>query len=238
MSHPGVLFWHTGAINGQLPVDDIVHPGYPARVRACEAVITIIDFESTGSVDGLPDEPWQVGLVRFEAGRVNPDESFTTLLRVGDRPFSRHAPGRHEQLRDEIAVAPALAELWPTLRPWLTGRPLAAHNVSTEKRFLGKAFPMHAVGPWIDTLTLARVAYPKSASHRLDDLIAGLGLTGEVEQHVSCRAPHDALYDAIGSGVLLEYLLRLPQWEDVTLDALVHARAGDFHKSVSRRSRR
>jgi len=207
-------------------------------VRASDATITIIDFEGTGPVDGLPDEPWQIGLVRFEGGCLNPQDSFTALLRVGDRPFSRHAPGRHEQLRDEIAAAPVLAELWPKLRPWLVGCPLAAHNISTEKRILNKAFPMHSMGPWIDTLTLARVAHPTSASHRLEDLIDGLGLTCQVEKYASGRAPHDALYDAMSCGILLEYLLGLPEWENVTLDALVHARADEFHKGVARRSRR
>ena len=202
---------------------------------ALESTITIIDFESTGAVTGYSDEPWQVGVVRVEAGHINPNDSFTTLLQVNSRPFSRHAPGRHEHLRAEISVAPGLAELWPQLRHWLVGHPLAAHNVSTEKRFLGRAFPMHSIGPWIDTLTLARVAHPECGSHRLEDLISGLGLTGKVEQCAPERAPHDALYDAISSGVLLEYLLGLPGWEDVTVDALIHARADEFHKGVFRR---
>jgi len=207
-------------------------------MQALEATITIIDFESTGTVAGYPDEPWQVGVVRFEAGRINPNESFTTLLQVNSRPFSRHAPGRHEHLRAEISVAPVLAELWPQLRRWLVGHPLAAHNVSTEKRILGRAFPMHSIGPWIDTLSLARVAHPECASHRLEDLITGFGLKDKVEQCAPERAPHDALYDATSSGVLLEYLLRLQGWEDVTLDALIHARADEFHKNVLRRSGR
>jgi DNA polymerase III epsilon subunit-like protein len=207
-------------------------------MKASDATITIIDFESTGVVAGLPDEPWQVGVVRFEAGRVNPKDSITTLLQVGSRPFSRHAPGRHERLRDEISVAPVLAELWPQLRHWLVGCPLAAHNVSTEKKILSKAFPMHSVGPWIDTLTLARVAHPECASHRLEDLIIGFGLSGQVEQLAPQRAPHDALYDAISCGVLLEYLFGLPEWEDITLDALIHARADEFHKGLARRSGR
>ena len=206
-------------------------------VQASDAIMTIIDFESTGSVDGIPDEPWQVGLVRFEKGHVNNHESFTTFLRVDNRPFSRHAPGRHKQLREEIAVAPILSQLWPQLRPWLMGDPLVAHNVSTEKRFLRTAFPMHCIGPWIDTLTLARIAYPRTTSHKLEDLIEELGLGKKVKNYAPSLSPHDALYDAISSAVLLEYLMGLPEWENLTLNSLIHARADAFHKAVCQRSR-
>lgn len=186
-------------------------------MRAREAEFVIIDFESTGSVEGYAVEPWQIGLVFFARGALAPECRYTSLLRIGNRPFNPYAPGRHAVLREELAHAPALGHLWPTLRPWLTGRPLVAHNTSTERKFLGEAFPLHPLGPWIDTLDLARRAYPQLQSHKLEDLTDRLGLTARVAQHCPDLAPHDALYDAVASGILLEHILALPSWQHATL---------------------
>ncbi len=191
---------------------------------ARDATLALIDFESTGKVSGYPDEPWQIGLARFEGGRVVARSFYDSLLRVGTRPFNPYAPGRHEQIRDEIAVAPTLASLWPVLRPRLEESPLCAHNVATEKRFLGKAFPLHPAGAWVDTLRLARIAWPDLPSHKLEDLLHVARLRDRVDALCPGREPHDALYDAVACGVLLEALLALPEWKEVTLEALVQPR--------------
>ena len=188
---------------------------------AADAVISAIDFETTGTVEGYADQAWQIGLVRFEGGRVVEDTPYTSLLRVGDRPFNPYAPGRHAQVRSELAASPTLQELWPTLRPWVTDRPLCAHNVPTERKFLQRTFPLHPLGPWIDTLKLTRVAYPQLPSHKLEDIIDVLGLKPTVDRLAPGREPHDALYDAFASAAVLEHLLARPEWDAITLDALV-----------------
>ena len=206
---------------------------------ARETVITVIDFESTRVVPGYTDEPWQVGLVCVERGRLRPASRFSSLLRVGSRPFSRHAPGRHAALRGEIARAPALADLWPQMRARLEGGTLGAHNAATEKKILRRAFPLHHFGPWVDTLKLVRMAYPALASHKLDDLLPVLGLQGRAAKLAPRHAPHDALFDAISAGLLLEHLMQLPGWEVVTVAALAAARPAEFHARVAaRRPRR
>lgn len=198
-------------------------------MRASEAEMTVLDFEATGSVGSHPNEPWQIGLVRFAAGRVVEQPVFESLLRVGDRPFSRHAPGRHADLRDGLRTAPRLPDLWPTLKPWIDGRPLVAHHAATEKRFLADAYPLRLMGPWVDTLKLARLAFPQLASHKLGDILAALGIAGQVEKLAPGRQPHDALYDAAGAAVLLQYLFELPTWRNVSLDALSRARPARYH---------
>lgn len=206
-------------------------------MRAADITITVVDFESTGAVPGLPDEPWQIGLVRLEQGRLVADSVFTSLLRVGARPFSRHAPGRHEEVRAELTDAPSLASLWPKLRPRLHGHVLAAHQVSTEKRFLRQAFSLHSLGPWVDTLKLARLAYPNLASHTLEDLLPALDLTARAQAVAPGRGPHDALYDAVACAVLLEALLANLRWSDVSVEALVAARPDRFHRRIAARRR-
>ncbi len=194
-----------------------MQPGYTEARHAC---FTAVDFETTGAVPGYPNEPWQIGLVRLRNGRICPDERCDALLRVGDRPFNPRAPGRHAQLRDRLAVAPAFAERWPEFSEWLTGCPLVAHNAGTERTLLSRLVPLHRVGPWIDTLSLVRRACPDLASKALDDVVGALGLRSRVEGLCPGREFHDALYDAYACAAVLEYFLALPGWERVTVEAL------------------
>ena len=71
---------------------------------AKDARLVAVDFETTGSVRGHPDQPWQIGLVEVRAGTVAPETAHDALLNVGDRPFNPHAPGRHGLLREELAA--------------------------------------------------------------------------------------------------------------------------------------
>jgi DNA polymerase-3 subunit epsilon len=182
--------------------------------------LSVIDFETTGSVAGYPIEPWQVGIVRVRNGRVCADERFESLLRVGDRPFNPRAPGRHAQIRAQLAEAPLPGELWPELAGWATGLPLAAHNTGTERGVLSRLAPLHRFGPWLDTLALVRRAYPGLASKALEDVAAVLGLETRIRALCPGRCAHDALYDAFACAVLLEHLLALPDWGRITVEAL------------------
>ena len=89
---------------------------------------TVLDFETTGTVKGWPNEPWQLGLVRIEDGVVLPETKWETLFRVGDRPFSPRAVGRYREMREELAQAPTPMELWPEISARLCGAPLIANN--------------------------------------------------------------------------------------------------------------
>lgn len=185
-------------------------------MRISETVLTVLDFETTGSVPGFEAEPWQIGAVALVNGRVDADRCFESLIRVdANRPFNAYAPGDHHKRRDEIAAAPEVSNVWKKLEPLVLNRSLAAHNAAVEKKFLRQMAPMHQFGPWVDTLKLARQAWPKAPSHKLEDLIDGLKLEGRVRECCPSGEPHDALYDAVACAVLLEYLLKLPGWENI-----------------------
>ncbi len=188
--------------------------------EARHACFTVVDFETTGSVDGYPVEPWQIGMVRINRRRVSAGECFESLLRVGERPFNPRAPGRHAVLRAQIAAAPSVYDLWPELQVWVRGCPMAAHNVGTERGVLRRAAPLHRIGPWVDTLALTRHAYPRLESKALEDVTRELGLETYVRSLCPDREPHDALYDAFACAALLEHFLSLPGWERVTVEEL------------------
>lgn len=186
-----------------------------------DAGITVLDFETTGSVRGFPNEPWQIGMVTLSGGKVDRESMFESLLQVEpNRPFNPHAPGRHAVLRDEISAAPIPQEVWPRIKSRLTEFPLCAHNVATEKKFTRAMAPMHRFGIWIDTLRIARKAWPGCASYALEDLAVTLDLKPKVEDLCPGRTAHDALYDAVASAVLLEHLLQQPGWGDITVGEL------------------
>lgn len=183
---------------------------------------TAIDFETTGTVPGFANEPWQIGVAAFGAdGAPDPARSLDSLLRVDPgRPFNRYAPGRHASLRDELSAAPSMTELWPDVAALVKGVPLVAHNASAERSVFARAAPLHAPGPWIDTLALARRAWPGCASYALEDLVRELGLAPRVSAAAPGRGPHDAFYDAVACGVLLAHLLAFPGWDSAAPEDL------------------
>jgi len=192
-----------------------------SSVAIFDAEITVLDYESTGSLRDFPNEPWQIGMVTLKQGRVDPDSLFESLLYVDiNRPFNPHAPGRHALRREDIAAAPSPQELWPSVMNRLTRFPLCAHNTATEKKFVRAMAPMHRIGPWIDTLNIARRALPGCTSYALEDLVVLLDLKSRVDAACPGREAHDALYDAVAAAVLLEHLLQQTGWESITVGEL------------------
>ena len=191
-------------------------------VAIFDVEITVLDYESTGSLAGYVNEPWQIGMVSLKDGKVDRSSQFESLLRVdANRPFNPHAPGRHAMLRDAIANAPTQQGLWPQLESRLMNRPLCAHNVSTEKKFTRAAAPMHRFGPWLDTLRIARKIWPGLPSYALTDVLGSLHLKERVDALCPDKEAHDALYDAVASAMLLEVLLEQPGWKRITLGELL-----------------
>ncbi|MEE9368459.1 MAG: 3'-5' exonuclease [Pontiella sp.] len=186
-----------------------------------DAQITVLDYETTGSLRDYPAEPWQIGMVSLKNGKVVPSTMFESFLHVdAKRPFNPHAPGRHAVLRNEIANAPTPQEIWPDIMPRLTEYPLCAHNVGTEKKYTRLMAPMHQFGQWIDTLRIARKVWPGCASYALEDLIEVLDLKPRLDAHCPGKKAHDALYDAVASALLLEHLLEQPGWGNMTIGEL------------------
>ena len=168
-----------------------------------------LDFETTGTAKGFPNEPWQLGLVAIEDGVPMPGTQWETYFHVAaDRPFSPRAPGRWAEMRERLAVSPAVLDVWPELAGRLVGVPLVAHNAATERTMLEKYAPLTPFGPWIDTLRLVRRCWPILRSYTLGDLIRTFGLQTQVDALCPGRTWHDALYDACAGAVLLCHVMK------------------------------
>ncbi|WP_308987636.1 3'-5' exonuclease [Roseibacillus persicicus] len=174
-----------------------------AAMTIAETTFAALDFEAAGAVPDKPDVPIQIGIA---SGRPGEQPVLYDSFLAIDRPVTRGAQRVHGITDAQLAGAPTLLQLYPTLKQHLGNRPLVAHAHGTEKRFLA-SLPGHPFGPWLDTLKLARKVYPQAESHRLGGLCDALGLTPRLRELVPGRDWHDALFDAAASLILLFHIV-------------------------------
>jgi DNA polymerase-3 subunit epsilon len=185
-------------------------------VRQCR--FTAIDFESAGAARGGTDSPVQVGLASWSADDGH-HGNFVSYL-FTDAPILWSARKVHGIGPADLADAPRLLALLPELKNRLHGAIVVAHGKGTEKRFL-RAFPGHPFGPWVDTLLLARAAWPALPSHSLGAVCESCGLTEEIRALVPGKSWHDALFDAVASLAVLAHLFATHALADQPVEALL-----------------
>lgn len=186
-----------------------------------------IDFESAGATRGGTDTPVQVGMAVWSMAGGH-HEAFVSYIHT-DQPILWSAQKVHGITPADLRGAPTLSALWPEFRSRLAGAAVVAHGKGTEKRFL-RAFPGHGFGPWIDTLWIARAAWPDLPDHSLSALCEYLDLTPAVRALAPTRTWHDALFDAAASLVLLEYLCRAYDIATAPVEALASPDASAWHR--------
>lgn len=151
-----------------------------------------------------PHHLLELGAVRLEGGVVRERFESLVLPRV---PIDPAASLVHGLLAEDVAGAPGAGEVLARFSDWCGGAHfLVAHNAPFDAAVLGFecgrcgiALPELA---FLDTLRLARRAFPKARNHKLGTLAAELGLEHE-------RA-HRALDDALAcAGLLLACVERL-----------------------------
>jgi DNA polymerase-3 subunit epsilon len=193
-----------------------------------DLTFTAIDFESAGTARGQTDAPIQIGLASWSlaADHHNP---FVSYLYT-DQPIHWSAQKVHGITPDHLADAPSLLSLWPELKSRLGSAVVVAHSKGTEKRFL-RTFPGHGFGPWIDTLHLARAAWPEMAKHSLGSLCDELGVTDSIKPLVPGKNWHDALFDAVASLAVLSHLIHIHDLADHPVEALLHPDTSRWHRS-------
>jgi DNA polymerase-3 subunit epsilon len=188
---------------------------------------TAIDFESAGAARGVADRPVQVGLASWSLAEGH-GGGFVSHLST-DGPVQWSARKVHGIGPEDLRDAPSLLSLWPELKARLAGAMVVAHGKGTEKRFL-RAFPGHGFGPWIDTLLLARAAWPDLPDHSLGALCEQWNLTEKVRSIVPDKSWHDARFDAVASLVLLEHLVDALPLADLPAEHLAKPDTSVWHR--------
>lgn len=199
----------------------------PSTTAVSAATFCAIDFESAGAARGRTDSPVQIGMLTWSR-HSGLGEPFVSHLKT-DQPIQWAAQRVHGITPADLANAPPLATLWPVIRQHMQGAAIIAHGKGTEKRFL-RAFPGHGFSPWIDTLLLARAAWPTLPDHALGSLCDALGITDSIRQIVPHKSWHDALFDAAASLVLLRHLIDALDLDAYTLASLTQPDTSEWHR--------
>jgi DNA polymerase-3 subunit epsilon/exodeoxyribonuclease X len=103
----------------------------------------------------------------------------------------------------------------------LNGRILVGHNIGVDLRLIHLRMPAIQPAALIDTSCLVRHLWPDVRRWNLTALLAEHELENEVKSLVPDGQPHRALWDAVGSALLLaELAAQLPDKTSTTLAAL------------------
>ena len=166
---------------------------------------TAIDFETLPGDHG--PEPAEFALVVFNTeGEIL--HFFEAALPVNKLYASSPA------CRDSLVSA------WAELKPWLQDSILVGHNIGYDTALLYKCFPALQVERCIDTLDVARKAYPKTFDdYSLTALLENFDLLEQVgamklNDHYE---PHRALYDSVACALLTLQLLNQPKGREMIL---------------------
>ncbi|MFA7232739.1 MAG: 3'-5' exonuclease [Terrimicrobiaceae bacterium] len=203
-------------------------------MRIAETRFAAIDFESAGSAPGRTDAPVQIAIAHLSGNAIS--EALCSYVKPGT-PVTWAARKVHGITDSMIEDAPLFLDLWPRIKSDMEGCWIVAHGAATEKRFL-RVFPFHSFGPWVDTLDLARAAYPNLSSHALGEVIRALGLERAPEIQAEGFRWHDARCDAIASLVLLRHLISVCGLADAETEVLKTAGLGLYFKNRSDKSRK
>lgn len=199
-------------------------------LRVCDVPFAALDFESAGATPGATDVPVQVGIAGMRDGVISPDHFFRTYIATS-RPVTWNAARVHGIQARDLKDAPALLDLWPRFQEHLKGRWIVCHGAATEKRFL-RAFPLHGFGPWVDTLTLSRAAWPDLPDHSLSALCRHFHLEDAVQKLCPGLQWHDALFDAVGSLLLLRHFCDAHGLRETPAESLLRPDVSAYHKNL------
>ena len=193
-----------------------------------EFPIHVVDFEGSRQSGVV-----EYGCVTLEQGELG--KSYTRICApVGKiSKLDRVQHGITESDAEQEAPFTAEWSLFAGLRE--TGL-FCAHNSTVEEGFLRAVWPFprnspHFLesglqtatwGPWLDTLHLYRRIYPHLGSYKLEDLVQLFDLQSLLNKHAASLCSmdrsnyHCALYDALGSALLLQRLGEEPSLQSAS----------------------
>lgn len=195
--------------------------------------VHIIDFEGTKTSGIL-----EYGIVTLHQNQITQTHSRLCKARGAISSQDTHQHGI--SIDDTQNTLPFSCE-WPLFSSLRSSGPLAAHHAQTENMLLKNTWPYPRTspdflnpgqlstswGPWIDTCQLFKRLYPQLESYKLIDLINTFRLSEQMAKltQIYCptsrNKPHCALYDALASTLLLQYITSLAEFDKVTISWLI-----------------
>ncbi len=193
----------------------------------------VIDFEGSTRTSVV-----EAGVVRM---RANGEVSAWTSCFQPQGEVRWEDTATHGLRDEDLAGYPPFTDCFDLFKTMREEGILAAHHAVVENRFLCDVWPMpgwvpdratgngqvSSWGPWLDSRILAERLYPAMEDYRLSTLVATWGLQPALEQWAKRFCPperchyHCALYDALGSWLLLLFMAQQKGWHQWTTPRLL-----------------
>ena len=138
--------------------------------------LVVLDTETTGRDPKVADLI-EIGAVRVRDGAVV--DRFSTFVSPGREIFGAQMHGITDA---DVAGAPVAREAAEKLLAFIAGAPVVGHNIGFDLGFLDTALGESGkfiAGGYLDTLVIAREAYPDLESYKLGDVARFFGITVE-----------------------------------------------------------
>lgn len=184
----------------------------------------VVDLETTGTQREKNNHIIQFGCALIKKRRVVQTYSFMIDPHRSIPLSVQNLTGIHQQ---DVSKAHDFSYFAPRIIKILHNTVFVAHNVNFDLPFLNYELMEHGfealTNKAIDTVELAKIAFPTLPSYKLSDLTARL--------HIKHLNPHKADSDAYGTAILLlkiiKQLEKLPQATLNTLSSLSHGLVRD-----------
>jgi DNA polymerase-3 subunit epsilon/ATP-dependent DNA helicase DinG len=133
--------------------------------------LVALDLETTG-LDPERDAVIEIGAIRFRGSRA--EAEWSTLVNPGRPvpPFISELTGIDDS---QVARAPRLSSVLPTLAEFVGNLPVLGHNIAFDLSFL-RPYGLLLDNRVLDTYDLASVILPAAGRYRLDALASALGV--------------------------------------------------------------
>lgn len=138
----------------------------------------VFDLETTG-LDPRKNEIIEIGAVKVEDGNVIDTFSSFVKPKKGVKDAAREVNGITDEM---LADAPSINRILPEFKKFIGSCTLIAHNAEFDCKFLYIAcarFRMKFTNRYIDTLEMAKKAYPNMKDHKLSTLCNYFGIENE-----------------------------------------------------------
>lgn len=163
-----------------------------------------IDLEGTGGQDKENEAILEIAVIKITHGKVDERNPFHSLINPG-RKFPKY-PWLSLTYED-VEDAPPFEDIRSSLVEFLSSAPIMlAHNAHTDYKLLRRRCPEYRPYAVLDTLKLARRAFPTEHTYKLDQLIQRFDLDQDIQVTPNFK-PHRALYDALMTARLFVYIM-------------------------------
>ena len=171
--------------------------------KLSDLTYTVFDTETTGLEPSNGDEIIQIGAARIVNGRLLRQETFNQIVDP-EMPLKPESIPIHGITEDMVRGQPNIDLVLPAFHEFCEDTVLIAHNAAFDMRFLQlkeERTGIRFTQPVLDTLLLSAVVHPNQESHKLDVILARLGIT------IGSR--HNALEDAVATAEVFLKLVPL-----------------------------